>query len=272
MMARAEDGEWVKMMPSGIRDLSLYMGMHYMNDIEQTFTGSTLHNKAMENPVNVEVLDDGIVYAKKSIKNDVELFNRYYLPIDPDKAVEAEEKKRVTYKRRVESRYKKAGKKGRKSDGNSEVVSNSSTEEWYESGDECGKSVSTGRGNEKGFNTSSEEEVVLWMKSLSAWMKSLSGWMKSLSGQKRMAVFDSDDEQEGGLECAGEKVLKKAHAKWAEKKNPLGSDAMQKKKSASEWDDDRWAKGQKMGRRRGGEGKFHENSIVHRKFDWSLYV
>ena len=42
-----------------------------------------------------------------------------------------------------------------------------------------------------------EEEVVLWM-------KSLSGWTKSLSGQKRMAVFDLDDEQEGGLECTGE--------------------------------------------------------------------
>ena len=39
-------------------------------------------------------------------------------------------------------------------------------------------------------------------------------------------MFDSDDEQEGGLECADEKVLKKAHAKWAEKKNPPGSDAM----------------------------------------------
>ena len=69
---------------------------------------------------------------------------------------------------------------------------------------------------------SSEEEVVLWM-------KSLSGQTKSLSGQKRMAVFDSDDEQEGGLECAGEKSLKKACVKWAEKKNPLGSDAMQKR-------------------------------------------
>ena len=50
MMVRAEDGEWVKMMPSGIGDPSLYMGMHYMNDIEQMFNGSTLHNKAVENP------------------------------------------------------------------------------------------------------------------------------------------------------------------------------------------------------------------------------
>ena len=80
-----------------------------------------------------------------------------------------------------------------------------------------------------------EEEVVLHTKSLSGQTKSLSGQMKSLSGWKRTAVFDSDDEEEGGLECTGEKVLKKAHAKWAEKKNPLGSDAMQKKKSASEW-------------------------------------
>ena len=66
-----------------------------------------------------------------------------------------------------------------------------------------------------------------------------------------MAVFDSDDEQESGLECTEEKVLKKAHAKWAEKKNPLGSDAMREKKSALEWDDGRQAKGQKMGRSRG---------------------
>ena len=98
MMVRAEDGEWVKMMPSGIGDPSLYMGMHYMNDIEQTFR-STLHNKAMENLVNVEVQEDGIVYAKKLIRKDAELFNRYYLPMDPDKAAEEEEKKRVTYKR-----------------------------------------------------------------------------------------------------------------------------------------------------------------------------
>ena len=69
-----------------------------MNNIEQTFIGSTLHNKAMENLVNVEVQEDGIVYAKKSIRKDVELFNRYYLPMDPDKAAEEEEKKRVTYK------------------------------------------------------------------------------------------------------------------------------------------------------------------------------
>ena len=251
MMVRAEEGEWVKIMPSGIRDPSLYMGMHYMNDIEQTFTGSTLHNKAMDNLVNVEVQEDGIVYAKKSIRKDAGLFNRYYLPMDPDKAAEEEEKKRVTYKRQVESRYKKAGKKGRKLDGNSKGASNSSTEEWYESSNECYKSVSTRCGNEKGFNTSSEEEVVLQMKSLSGWMKSLSGWMKSLSGQKRTDVFDSDDELEGGLEHTGEKVLKKACAKWAEKKNPLGSDAMGKKKSASEWDDERQAKGQKMGKRRG---------------------
>ena len=244
MMVRDEDGEWVKIMPSGIRDPSLYMGTHYMNDIEQTFTGSTLHNKAVENLVNVEVQEDGIVYAKKLIRKDAELFNRYYLPMDPDKAAEEEEKKRVTYKRRVESRYKKAGKKGRKSDGNSDGASNSSAEEWYESGDECRKSVGTGCGNEKGFNMSSKEEVVLQMKSLSEWTKSLSGW-------KRMAVFDLDNEQEGGLECAGEKVLKKACAKWAEKKNPPGSDAMQKKKSASEQDNERWAKGWKMGRRRG---------------------
>ena len=67
MMVRAEDGEWVKMMPSGIRDPSLYMGMHYMNNIEQMFTGSTLHDKAVENLVNVEVQEDGIVYAKKLI-------------------------------------------------------------------------------------------------------------------------------------------------------------------------------------------------------------
>ena len=73
---------------------------------------------------------------------------------------------------------------------------------------------------------SSEEEVVLQTKSLSGQTKSLSGQTKSLSGWKRMAVFDSDDEQEGGLECTDEKVLKKAHAKWAEKKNPPGSDAM----------------------------------------------
>ena len=64
-----------------------------------------------------------------------------------------------------------------------------------------------------------EEEVVLRMKSLSGWTKSLSGW-------KRMAVFDLDDEEEGGLECAGEKFLKKAHVEFLEKKNPLGSDAM----------------------------------------------
>ena len=210
------------MMPSGIGDLNLYMGMHYMNDIEQTFTGSTLHNKAMENLVNVEVQEDGIVYAKKSIRKDAELFNRYYLPMDPDKAVEEEEKKRVTYKRQVESRYKKAGKKGRKSDGKSKGVSNSSSEEWYESGDECHESVGMGHGNEKGFDTSSEEEVVLWTKSLSGWTKSFSGW-------KRMAVFDLDDEEEGGLECTGEKFLKKACVKFSEKKNPLGSDAMQKK-------------------------------------------
>ena len=156
----------------------------------------------------------------------------------------------------------KAGKKGRKSDGNSEVASNSSSEEWYESSnessDECCKSVGTGCGNENRFDTLSEEEVVFWMKSLSGWtkslsgwMKSLSGWMKSLSGWKRVAVFDLDDEQEGGLEHAGEKVSKKAWSKWAEKKNPPGSDAMQKKKSVSEWDDERWAKEHKMGRRRG---------------------
>ena len=42
-------------------------------------------------------------------------------------------------------------------------------------------------------------------------------------------MFDLDDEQEGGLECTGERVLKKACAKWVEKKNPLGSDAMQKR-------------------------------------------
>ena len=89
-----------------------------------------------------------------------------------------------------------------------------------------------------------EEEVVLWM-------KSFSGQMKSLSGQKRMAVFDLDDEQEGGLECTGEKLLKKACVKCSEKKNPLGSDAMQKKKSALEWDDERQAKGWKMDRRKG---------------------
>ena len=71
MMARDEDGEWVKMMPSGIGDQSLYVGMHYMNNIEQMFTGSTLHNKAMENLANVEVQEDGIVYAKKLIRNDV---------------------------------------------------------------------------------------------------------------------------------------------------------------------------------------------------------
>ena len=131
MMVRAEDGEWVKMMPSGIRDPSLYMGMHYMNDIEQMFTRSTLHNKAMENLVNVEVQEDGIVYAKKLIRKDAELFNRYYLPMDPDKAAEEEEKKRVAYKRQVESRYKISGKEGRKSDGKSEGVSKSSSEEWY---------------------------------------------------------------------------------------------------------------------------------------------
>ena len=99
MMVRAEDGEWVKMMPSAIGDLSLYMGMHYMNVIEQMFTGSTLHNKAVENLVNVEVQEDGIVYTKKSIRKDAELFNRYYLPMDPDKAAQEEEKKRITYKR-----------------------------------------------------------------------------------------------------------------------------------------------------------------------------
>ena len=99
MMVSAEDGEWVKMMPLGIGDLSLYMGMHYMNDIEQMFTGSTLHNKAVENLVNVEVQEDGIIYAKKSIRKDAELFNRYYLPMDPDKAAEEEEKKRIAYKR-----------------------------------------------------------------------------------------------------------------------------------------------------------------------------
>ena len=85
-------------MPSGIGDLSLYMGMHYMNDIEQIFTGSTLHNMAMENMVNVELQEDSIVYAKKSIRNDVELFSRYQLPMDPDKAAEEEEKKRVATK------------------------------------------------------------------------------------------------------------------------------------------------------------------------------
>ena len=79
MMARAENGEWVEMMPSGVGDLSLYMGMHNMNDIEQTFTGSTLHNKATENLVNVEVQEDGIVYAKKLIGKDMELFNRYII-------------------------------------------------------------------------------------------------------------------------------------------------------------------------------------------------
>ena len=66
---------------------------------------------------------------------------------------------------------------------------------------------------------SSEEEVVLRMKSLFGWMKSLSGW-------KRMAVFDLDDEEEGGLECTGEKFLKKPCAKFSVKKTPLGSDAM----------------------------------------------
>ena len=78
MMVRAEDGEWVKIIPSGIGDPSLYMGMHYMKNIEQTFTGSTLHNKVMEN---------------LSIRKDAELLNRYYLPMDPDKAAEEEEKK-----------------------------------------------------------------------------------------------------------------------------------------------------------------------------------
>ena len=184
--------------------------------------------------------------------------------MDPDIVSEEEEKKRVAHKRQVESRYKKAGKKCRKLDGKSKGASNSSSEEWYESGNECCKSVGIGRGKEKGFDMSLEEEVVLWMKSLSGWTKSLSGW-------KRMAVFALDDEEEGGLECTGEKLLQKAHAKCSEKK--ILREVMQcKKKSASEWDDERWAKGWKMVRRKGREGKFLENSSVCRKFDWSLYV
>ena len=78
-----------------------------------------------------------------------------------------------------------------------------------------------------------EEEVVLWMKSLFGQMKSLSGQMKSLSGWKRMAVFDSDDEQKGGLECAGEIVLKKAHANGQRKR--ILQEVMQCEKRSQHW-------------------------------------
>ena len=85
---------------------------------------------------------------------------------------------------------------------------------------------------------SSEEEVVLWMKSLSGQMKSFSGW-------KRTAVFDSDDEEEGGLECAGEKVLKK-HMQNFQRKRIL-QEVMQCETRSQHWN------GLMKGRQRDGK-------------------